>query len=249
MATLRQSAQSNFAGADPATATLASSPVEGNLLVLVATERSGNNASSYTTTGITGWTQEISRDVELANGTYRRNLIIWWKVAGASESTSVTVDNGTSSAKWVSIHEYEHVGVDEDQWSLLDSASNDNGTTSSATTIATGTTASQSGEMFIVAAGSVKRGNNTLSIGTVTFDSGLSTDTTYDPATSGDMAHIIGSDAKDTATGTKSSTMTLGASANNIGLTAGIIVFDVESGGGGGATVPIFMMNYRRRRS
>lgn len=230
MATLRQSAQSNFAGADPATATYSSTPVEGNLLIAVGSERSGGDATNHALTGITGWTETIQRTTESGNGTYRRTHSMYWKAAGASESTSVTLDDGTSNDKWLSIYEFEFE-TGEDQWVLLDSISNDNGTTSDASTIGSGTTGSQSGEMFVVASTVMKRKNNGTDSAPHSYDSGLTIDQTYDPASSNDMCHSLGSDAKDTTSGTKSTTCTLSAG-SNLGLSCALLVFDVEGGAG-----------------
>ena len=229
MATLLNSAQSTMTGADPAVATI-TEPTQGNLLIAVCTERSGGDATNHALTDITGWEHTIASTIEQASGTYRRTFSIFWKEAGASEGTSLTFDDGTANSKYLTVYEYQHVGGSEDQWVLLDSASNDNGTTSNATTIASGTTGSQSGEMFIFAAASVKRPNSLVDTSPWSWDSGLSEDATFDPSVGNTMAHGGGSDAKDTATGTKSSTVTLTAHASNIGLAAGILVFDVESG-------------------
>lgn len=229
MAILRQSANSNFNGADPATATLSSAPVEGNLLIAVCSERSGGSASNHALTGITGWTHEISQTIEQGNGSYRRTHSMFYKEAGASEPSSVTLDDGTSNGKWLSVWEFE-LETGEDQWSFLASVSNNNGTTGSATTISTGSTASQSGDMFIVASCVVKRGASGVSP-TISWDSGLSSDGSYSSGLNYDMDHGVGSDAADTATGAKSSTATLSNSVNNSGLSAALIVFDTIGSG------------------
>jgi hypothetical protein len=62
------------------------------------------------------------------------------------------------------------------------------------------------------------------------------------------MFHCAGSDETDTVTGAKSSTCTQDTgSASNLGLANGILVFSIESGGGGGAVIPVFMNSYRQR--
>lgn len=229
MAQERQS-KADVSGSDPASITLDSTPVEGNLLVAIMSERSGGDATNHALTGITGWTETIQQTIESGSGTYRRTHSMYWKVAGASESTTVTFDDGTSNNKYLSVIEFEHVGGDEDQWVLLDSSSNDNGQTPNATTIGTGSTASQSGEMFLVASAVIKRGNTPESTKPTSWDTGLTLDQDFDPDNNNTMAHSIGSDAKDTVTGTKSSTCTLTLDGNNLGLSAAILVFDVESG-------------------
>ena len=232
MASLRQSAEGTWA--DPSSATFASAPVQGNLLIAMVTERSGGSASNHALSGITGWTHQISRTIEQSHGTYRRSFSIFYKVAAASEATNVTADDGTSNSKRLCIYEYQHDGV-EDQWSFLDSASNDNGQTSDATSISTGTTGSVSGTtMFIFGGFALKSTNGHTGSRTYTWDSGLSSDFNGSYAAN-QMMHAAGSDAVDTVTGTKSSTCTHSTgNSQNLGLMAGILVFSTTSGGGGG---------------
>lgn len=243
MATIRQSASGGMTGADPDTATFASSPVQGNLLLAIASERSGGDASNHTLTGITGWTHEIIQTTEQANSTYRRTFSVFYKEAGASESTGVTLDDGTANDKYLSIYEYEH-GVGEDQWTLLDSVSADNGQTIGGTTQTTGTTASVSGTMLLFAGLLAKRGASSSDI-SVTWDNDVDLeDAEFNPGASQDMSHAAGSTSADTVTGTKESTGTLGASANNRGLDAGMLVFDIVSTGG--SSIPVFMHHYTK---
>lgn len=232
--TLRQSAEGTWS--DPSSATFGSAPVQDNLLIAVLEERSGGSSANHVLSGITGWTHEVSRTMEQSNGTYRRTFSIFYKVAAASEVSTVTGDDGTGNNKKLSIYEYEHTG-DGDQWILLESASNDNGATSNATSISTGTTASASAtSMFIFGGMGLKFTGSPGSSRTYTWDTGLTSD--FNGSSAGNqMFHCAGSDETDTVTGTKSSTCTqdTGAAAN-LGLAAGILVFSIESGGGGGAT-------------
>lgn len=243
-ATEVQSAASNLAGADPATATLGAAPTEGNLLIVWGGERSGTDTSNISLSGITGWTETITLDLQQADSTYRRSHFMWWKVAGSGESSSVTYDDGTSNHKYVAISEYEH-GGDGDQWSLLDSQSNSNVSTNDGTSLSTNATGSVSGEMFLVATMLIKRGQDTAA-NTVSWDSGLSEDQSHYHASNFDIDLAIGSDASDTVTGTKSSTGTL-SDANglkNRGLSAAILVFDIEAAAGGGPTIPVLAYHY-----
>lgn len=229
MAIKRQSKHSNVDGEDPAELTLDSAPVQGNLLIAVGSDRSGGSAANYAITGITGWTQTIQRTILSGDATYRRTHSMYWKVAGASESSTVTLDDGTANSKYFSVTEYEFE-AGENQWVLLDSISNDNGATDAATTMSTGTTASVSGDMFLVASFVSKRNGNGGSE-TISWDTGLSADYSHSSAGTFKMDHGIGSDASDTVTGTKSSTGTT-SSGNNRGLSAALLVFDTISSGG-----------------
>ena len=242
MATLLNSAKSNFAGVDPAVATI-TEPTSGNLIIAVCSERSGGDASNHALTGITGWTHTIAQTIEQADGSHRRSHSVFWKVAGASEGTSVTFDDASSNVKWLTVYEYEF-GGSEDQWILLDSTSNDNGTTDGGTTISTGTTGSQSGEMFIFGSAVLKRTTNGSATGPWSWDTGLSLDVTFEGG-SGDMDHGVGSDAEDLVTGTKSSTMTLTDHRNNLGLSGAILVFDTVSGGTIEIVEPLPILSYR----
>jgi hypothetical protein len=250
MAILTQAVWDSDAGADPATMTI-TEPTEGNLLIAVVTERSGGSASNHAITGITGWTHTISETTEQANSSYRRSFSVFWKVAGASEGTTITADDGTSNDKYLSFLEYEHE-AGEDQWVLAGSATNDNGATTGDTTLATGTTASVSGTKFLEIGVSCVRRSGTEADWSHSWDAGLGVD-----ANNGDtfnkMMQGIGSDGDDTTAETKTSTVTWSGDqiTNNTGINAGILVFSLIAAVGGGAVLPRhplkpFMANLRR---
>jgi hypothetical protein len=76
--------QSKTSDGDPGATTLDASPIEGNLLVVHATERSGGDATNFTISG-TGWTRQIAETTEQGDANARRTHVVFWKIAGASE--------------------------------------------------------------------------------------------------------------------------------------------------------------------
>ncbi len=152
---------------DPAVATLGSTPTEGNLLVVVAGDRGGGNADNFTISG-SGWTKVISDTTEASDINARRTQVVWYKVAGASEPSSVTVDDGTSNSKTALIQEFQ---ANEDiSWSFETAISANTGT-GSASPLSSGSTGSVSaGSQLII--GTALWRNQTNSPGSVAF-SGL----------------------------------------------------------------------------
>lgn len=80
--------------------------VEGNLLIATAAERSG--ATAITLSG-TGWTPFVTHAQSPADGTYRKTLYMWYKMAAASEPTSITVTFDSLGAVYFSVIEYATV--------------------------------------------------------------------------------------------------------------------------------------------
>jgi hypothetical protein len=72
----------------PASLSLASTPLEGSLLLAFAVERSG---TTLWTMSSAGWTKRAERYQSPADGTFRKSLATWSKVAGAAEPTGITV--------------------------------------------------------------------------------------------------------------------------------------------------------------
>lgn len=145
--------QSAYHQGDPCVPTLGQSPAQGNLLVAVAAKRTATSHTNYTAPS--GWTKHIGRDVLLGDSTYRRNTAVWSKVAGSSESSSVSIDDGTTAAKYCTLAEYS-LSEGENEWTLLAAVSNDNGATSGGVTIGTSQTSSVAGaRKFLVAVISV----------------------------------------------------------------------------------------------
>ena len=221
MAITRAQASVTADGSNP-TATLGSAPTEGNLLVLVAVDRSGVSHADMTPPS--GWTKRVGRDGSLADNTYRRSMAIWTKVAGASESSSAQVTGGTFR---LALSEYND--SDGGTWTFKEKADNDNGNTADATTIGTGTTASVAdGNLLVVAIGYSKKGA-TLALQSFDFDNDIANEESFDAGTT--YTRVVTTGYKTTTTGgTFSSTGTLsGVYTVNSGLMAAILVFDAES--------------------
>lgn len=215
------------APADPAVATFGATPTEGNLLVVLVGERSGTAAGDFTISG-TGWTQRIAREVQLLDVTYRRTMVAWTKVAGASEPTEITVDNGKATAKPIIIAEFS-AGAGA-TWTLEAAVSNDNGNTDDDTSISTGTTSSiAAGQQLLIGLGLVKVDFQATAINDSWASSTLAA---VDDAQGGSYGTTIFMGmAEESAAGTKASTLTIsGADTLNSGLMAGLLVFSAAEG-------------------
>lgn len=187
--------QSKTADADPAAVTLDATPIEGNLLVAHATERSGGDAANFTISGA-GWTKQIAETTEQASADFRRTHVAWWKVVGASEPKLVSVDDGTANTKRVLVEEYEAGAAVT--WSFESSVAADTGT-GSTSPLASGDTASTSGTQLLV--GSAIWRNGSGDPGSVAF-TGLSTVVTAPGGTNGRTA--AAAFAQTTTSGVKS---------------------------------------------
>jgi len=94
------------AGSASLSATFPSAPNEGNLLIAAVSGRSGQSNPS-----ITGWTLDSNANYVETDATYRRSTHVFYKVAGASESSTVTASWGSGSGT-SSIVIAEYTGVD-----------------------------------------------------------------------------------------------------------------------------------------
>lgn len=225
MATLVQFASNE---SDPAVPSLASVPTQGNLLVAVMMDRVGTSEANFTISG-SGWTKRIARDTLLADSTFRRSFAIWTKVAGASEPQSVTLDDGTTNTKIGSLAEYA-LEAGEDEWAYLDGATNDNGTTNNAASIATGTTGSVTGEKKFLIAFVFGRRINTTTAWTCAWTS-IDLTAGFSVGATSFGRHISSGHGNSDVDGTKASNGTLSGTPNvdNTGLSAGIIVFRTKA--------------------
>lgn len=87
--------QANALG-NPAVPTLGAGPTAGNILLVVANERSGTAHASFVVDG--SWTKLGGHDNEIGNANARMSIAAWFKKATGSEGTSpVSVDNGTAN--------------------------------------------------------------------------------------------------------------------------------------------------------
>ncbi|MDP2676648.1 MAG: DUF2341 domain-containing protein [bacterium] len=214
----RVQSANNTTGGDPASATFSATPIEGNLLVAIASERSGTTEANHTING-TGWEKRIGRDSEIANSTNRRTLSVWTKVAGADEATNIQVDDGTNKAKYLLIQEFS-AGEAGATWTFEQKADNDSGTTDVAE-LSTGTTASVSGsDLFVLATMIWRNGPGT----SPSWTNNLGGSVFVDGGTNGiDRASAF---YHDTVSGTKESTASW---TGNYDTTGGIMVFSVAS--------------------
>lgn len=217
--------------ADPGSATFTVGPTEGNLLVALVSNRSGQSLGVGTATiSGSGWTQIIGRDTELADADHRRAIAAFWKVAGASEPSTIEIDNGQTDTKAVILAEYNDDAAGT--WDFAEKADNDNGVTNGATSIGTGTTASTSGNQLIVTLFS-RRNNATTPDATVTF---TTAGNVFSTALGSFASQLASGFSTSSSAGTK--TDTASTDSDNSGLSAAIMVFTATAGGGGGATHP-----------
>jgi hypothetical protein len=215
--------QSAIAVGDPASATFGTTPVEGNLLVAIAGDRSGGTEANYTITG-SGWTKRLVRDVLITDANARRTLVVWTKVAGASEPTNVQVDDGTANSKYLIIQELQASVAGT--WTFATSVGNDTGT-GSTSPLSTGTTSSVSGVTSQIAVAILR--NDSPAVSGLAWDNGFGSQVerlgnAFELA----IATAIKSEELD---GTKTTSVSwTGAGAE---ATAGLVVFNFAASGGG----------------
>lgn len=220
--------QSAAAASDPASATFGATPTEGNLLVAIVAERSGTTEANFTISG-SGWTKRIGHDAEIADPNARRTMVVWTKVAGASEPTSVQVDNGTSSTKRLLILEF--ASDEAVTWTHEASASNDSGT-GSTSPLSSGTTGSVSAGDLLVIASAIWRHESSTTPGSIAWTNSLSNGTSTSGATNELTIHSAFK--QDAASGTKESEVSwTGAGMEAV---AGILVFSATGSAGGAIT-------------
>lgn len=223
--------QSAVGEADPAVPTLSVGATAGNLLVILAMERSG--ATSATTP--TDWTALLERYPNSGDGTYRRSIVMFYKVATGGETSASIAMSSTGTIKAIIAEFALDTGNGENQWVLEADIDNDNGTTSNASSIGSGNTASVSGERHFLLAGWILK--NT---GSGTTPSALS----FSGDVTAQIESIAASNGRTIALG-YGTTLTDGVQAvtashtdggGNLGLAIGLAVFNVKSSGGGGPT-------------
>ena len=99
--------QSDDAGVANATVTTINMPgaiTAGNLLVATMAVR--QHATTWTITGITGWSGPYSTHSERDSSTTQKNLRMWWKIAGSSESTTITFTGSVLSTTAIVVSEW-----------------------------------------------------------------------------------------------------------------------------------------------
>jgi hypothetical protein len=139
---------------DPGVASLGSAVTEGNLLVVHATERSGQSAANLNIADSgsdTGWVKRVAETTEQGDVNARRTHLVFVKVATAADAAAspftISVDDGTSNGKRVLIEEFE-AGA-EVTWAFEDAAAANTGT-GSTSPLNSGDTASTSGEQLLI---------------------------------------------------------------------------------------------------
>lgn len=101
--TSRQSASGD---GNDVTVTFGLTPNVGSLLIVQAFERSGMGAGGMSISG-SGWTKEIALDNEITDSANRWSMSVWYKVAGASEPTAITITTTGSTAVGVLARELD----------------------------------------------------------------------------------------------------------------------------------------------
>jgi len=96
--TLIRAQYSSMSQATPWNLTLSATPVPGSLMVVLI---SANQSDNY---GISGWTQFWTATGSTAIG--------WYKFAGPSESTTISITWSTGGVSQGSMHYYEFSGID-----------------------------------------------------------------------------------------------------------------------------------------
>lgn len=224
--------QSATGEANPATAAL--TVTEGNLLVVHALERSGTTEANFTISDGAGntWTKRVGRDIVLGDSSNRRTWVVWTAVANGSGSTTVSVDNGTANVIRILFTEIEPGAAVT--WAFEAAASNDNGGTDEAITIATGTTASVgAGALLLIGGFGLKKSSGgATSIHTDWASSNLTSVADSGPPGANGRYIAVGA-LQESGAGTKASTATVDAdNESNEGICASILVFSATEGGG-----------------
>lgn len=205
-------------------------PNNNALMVIIQLDRNGTSHTTHgisETTGSGAWTKVFGRDVEIANSSYRRSFSVWQKVVAAGQQSFVATDTAVRALYL----EFESTALVA--WSVLDYASNDNGTTDNATSLATGTTGSTTGNQLVIGFFGCRSGD-TFAV-TPAFTDGLT-----DVFEGGETAYSFYSATawlETTATGTKSSTGSISGTTLNSGLVSAILVFSDQAAGGGAQTL------------
>lgn len=224
--------QSGTGEANPATSAL--TVTAGNLLVVQALERSGTTEANFTISDTAGntWTKRVGRDIVLGDSSFRRTYGVWTAVANGSGSTTVSVDNGTANVIRVLFSEFEAGAAVT--WEFEAAASNDNGATADAVTIATGTTASvAAGDLLLIGGFSLKKNSGAATTQVTTWATvNLVTVANSGPPAANGRYLAIGM-LQQSGAGTKASTCTFDAdNPSNLGLAASMLVFSATEDSG-----------------
>ena len=226
--TVVQTASNNDGGSN-VSATFGSTPTAGNLLLAQAASRLDN--TNPTISG-TGWTRLFfscyavsGGDCGTVDSSQRRTLSLFYKVAGASEPTTITISNINNAAlSLVELSTDAQSGFAS--MSPIVYATNNSGT-SSVTTLATGTTSSVSGasEYLLVGMLMARNSDPDSPTGEASWSSSSLSDNFYVPNTG--YGHRVSTNiafAMESTGGTKAST---GTWPNSIAVSTAIAVFGI----------------------
>jgi len=208
----------------------------GHKAVAVLAGRSGGGSPSITQTGGNSWARPANvPSFEIASGTNRRTVDVWWIEFAGTESTSVeaTLSTGT---EYFCVWRFSGV----EGTGLLDSDDWDNGETSSATSGDTGDTGSHGGNTVAIVGGIIKKSATGES---VSWDNYNDSTQVHDPGGAFDMEIAMAAESF-TTTGTRGDTFTVGGS--NDGLNGFVLLFDRDAGGGG--DVATYRQPYQNRQ-
>lgn len=205
--------------------TFDATPFSGSLLVVSAMDRSGGTATNFTISG-TGWTRQIVRTVLPLDDSQRRTLAVWWKVAGASEPTTISISTGGVN---VGIIAEEFSVSAGETFSLKGFASNDDGNSDDVTSIPTGDTAPiPDSNLFICTTFGVRQFGNRVASG-LSWTNGIGTPVLQD-GSGQNWVVIQGVGFGVTSTGgVKNSVASWSVTATDGGSIAGILVFQTSS--------------------
>jgi hypothetical protein len=218
---------SNYNAGSGVSATFGSTPTAGNLLLAQAASRFDD--TNPTISG-TGWTRLFFSCYAVSggscgtvSGSHRRTLSLFYKVAGASEPTTITISNINFAAlSLVELSTDAPSGFAS--MSPIVYATNNSGT-SSVTTLATGTTSSVSGASeYLLVGMTMARNNDTVGTGAASWSSSSLSDNFYVPNAGPHWVSTNIAFAMESTGGTKAST---GTWANSLGVLTAIAVFGI----------------------
>ncbi|KIC39347.1 hypothetical protein RA26_01455 [Leisingera sp. ANG-M7] len=205
------------------------SPTEGNLLLAIASERSGTGQSAHSVTGGGTWTKRVAIDQELADANARHSVTVWERIVGASEGNSTaSFDDGTGNSKALTVVEVEPSA--SYSFSFVEEASEHSGTAHWDGT-SSGNTSSISGtDLFEIAIGACR--NSAFTLSAVTFDTQTDSNTLYNGGNNG-RSHVYAIEASGQSGGVKSATVNSDGSQHE----GAVAVLIFEDGGASGQTI------------
>ena len=229
MTTFSLANSQNSSFADPASITTSFTPTEGNLLLILLTERSGGGSAPHVVTddNANSWAALIRHDQEITDPNARHSFSLWAHVVNATDAEGtivITGDDGTGNNKEMSVFEIAPSAAYD--FTFQTQSSGDTGT-GSTSPVSTGVAAAPgAADAFVFGVGSWRRSST---ISTFAFTN-LNSSVTNFSGSSNQVAHAIAFFTSGQADSAISSSVSWSGSANEGG--AGIVTF---TDGGGGA--------------